>query len=141
MGIVPLWCPAQARAAESHSCGGPMFCLCAGLESHCNCSYFQPTVEPSFLFLALFCSRWFSLLFSEVVARDTLACAMCCMSHVFRACSTQANATRARIQDCLWLICSFLDAVSWQAKGRTLDCGSFGNPALLSAASLLTSWP
>lgn len=76
-------CPSPSCAAESQSCGGPMFCLCAGLECHCNCSYFYPTVKPSFLFLALFCSRWFSLLFSEVVARDTLACAMHFMSHVF----------------------------------------------------------
>lgn len=61
--------------ALAMSCVPLMFRLCAWTECYVNCSYFQPTVKPSFLFLALFCSRWFSLLCSEVVAVDALACA------------------------------------------------------------------
>lgn len=57
-------------------------------------------------------------MFREVVAGDTLACAMYFMCHVFGASSTQASATRAWIQDCLWFISSFLDAVSRQGKRR-----------------------
>lgn len=74
-------------------CGPLMFRLCAWTECYVNCSYFQPTVKPSFLFLALFCSKWFSLLCSEMVAVDALACAVWFSSHVFHAWGMWENST------------------------------------------------